>query len=329
MKPGRKLLAAILALGTLFELARHDEHEEEERIVEAGPKSPGAELAVLALLVLAGLGAALFVVAYALDWSTQALGGILGGALACLAAALIVTALQLVVTEEIPEPYPEEETAEEQRKVAAIVRQSGSRLTRKRLLLTAAGMAGSALGIAFITPVVSLGPVFDTSRLNTSPWRRGRRLVDEEGRPLSADAIETGAFYTAFPEGADRKMISAPVVLVRLDPSALRLPPGREGWAPEGIVAYSKICTHAGCAIALYRNPLFEPVEPSRALVCPCHYSTFDVADGGSVLFGPAGRPLPQLPLMIDGARDLRAAGDYSGPPGPAWWGVRNRERGT
>jgi ubiquinol-cytochrome c reductase iron-sulfur subunit len=329
VKLGRRLVTVIVAFVALFQLARGDGQAEEERIVQDGPPNPRAELAVLALLVLTGLGGALFVVAYALDWSTQALGGILGGALACLAAALIVTALELVVTEELPEPYPEPESAEEQRKVALIVRQSGSRLTRKRLLLAAAGMAGSALGVAFITPAVSMGPVFDTSRLNESPWRRGRRLVDEKGRPLSADAIGSGAFYTAFPEGADRKLISAPVVLVRLDPSALRLPPGREGWAPEGIVAYSKVCTHAGCAIALYRNPLFEPVEPSHALVCPCHYSTFDAADGGTVLFGPAGRPLPQLPLMIDAARDLRAAGDYSGPPGPGWWGVRRRERGT
>ena len=327
----KRLLTAILALLALFKLARgegrHD--EEEEQIVEQGPRSPGAELAVLALLVLTALASVLFVVAYALNWSTQALGGILGGALACLAAALIVTALQLVVTEEVPESYPEPESAEEQRKVAAIVRQSGSRLTRKRLLMTAAGMAGSALGIAFLTPVVSLGPVFDTSRLNESPWRRGRRLVDKDGKPIAAGAIEAGAFYTAFPEGVEPKLISAPVVLVRLDPSALRLPRGRKGWAPEGILAYSKICTHAGCAIALYRTPTFPPTQPSNALVCPCHYSTFDVAAGGTVLFGPAGRSLPQLPLMIDSARNLRAAGDYSGPPGPSWWGVRNRERST
>jgi ubiquinol-cytochrome c reductase iron-sulfur subunit len=59
--------------------------------------------------------------------------------------------------------------------------------------------------------------------------------------------------------------------------------------------------------------------------VCPCHYSTFDVATGGTVLFGPAGRPLPQLPLLIDGARGLRAAGNFSGPVGPSWWGVRGR----
>ena len=66
-----------------------------------------------------------------------------------------------------------------------------------------------------------------------------------------------------------------------------------------------------------------RPTEPRPALVCPCHYSTFDPADGGSVLFGPAGRPLPQLPLTIAADHTLRAAGDFSGPPGPSWWGVR------
>jgi ubiquinol-cytochrome c reductase iron-sulfur subunit len=106
---------------------------------------------------------------------------------------------------------------------------------------------------------------------------------------------------------------------------ALRLPEGRTGWAPHGILAYSKICTHAGCAIALYRTPLYEPTTPGPALVCPCHYSTFDPATGGTVLFGPAGRPLPQLPLRIDDGGHLRAAGGFSGPIGPSWWGVRKK----
>jgi ubiquinol-cytochrome c reductase iron-sulfur subunit len=213
----------------------------------------------------------------------------------------------------------------EQDKVARIVRESGSRFTRKKLLTGAAVTAGGALGAAVVTPAVSLGPMLDTSRLNATPWRRGRRLVDTDGKRYNADDIDTGTFYTAFPEGADPKAIGSPLVVVRLDPAALRLPPGRAGWTPEGIVAYSKICTHAGCAVALYRNPLFEPAEPRKALVCPCHYSTFDVTTGGTVLFGPAGRPLPQLPLLIDRARGLRAAGNFSGPPGPAWWGVRSR----
>ena len=150
--------------------------------------------------------------------------------------------------------------------------------------------------------------------------------MDERGRPLRAGDIEQGSFYTAFPEGADRELIGSPLVVVRLEPSALHLPAGRNGWAPDGILAFSKICTHAGCAIALYRKPTFPAVEPGPALVCPCHYSTFDPAAGGTVLFGPAGRPLPQLPLLVDASDHLRAAGNFSGPVGPSWWGVRNRK---
>jgi ubiquinol-cytochrome c reductase iron-sulfur subunit len=110
--------------------------------------------------------------------------------------------------------------------------------------------------------------------------------------------------------------------VVKLDPFDLELPPEREGWAPDGVVAYSKICTHAGCAVSMYRSPKFEPTAPRPGLVCPCHYSTFDPAAGGRVLFGPAGRPLPQLPLAVEDDV-LVAAGSFSGPLGPSWWGVR------
>jgi ubiquinol-cytochrome c reductase iron-sulfur subunit len=109
---------------------------------------------------------------------------------------------------------------------------------------------------------------------------------------------------------------------VRLDPAAIHLPPGRGDWAPMGIVAYSKVCTHAGCAIALYRKPTFPAVEPRPMLVCPCHYSTFDPATGAQVMYGPAGRPLPQLPLMVDDLGYVRAAGNYSARVGPGWWNV-------
>jgi ubiquinol-cytochrome c reductase iron-sulfur subunit len=164
-----------------------------------------------------------------------------------------------------------------------------------------------------------MDPFFET------PWRRGRLLVGEDGRPLLADDVDEETFYTAFPQGADREQLGAPLVVVRLPISELDLPEGRRGWAPKGILAYSKICTHAGCAIALYRTPTFAPTEPRPALVCPCHYSTFDPARGGDVIFGPAGRPLPQLPLLVDGSGRLRADGNFSGAVGPSWWGVRNR----
>jgi ubiquinol-cytochrome c reductase iron-sulfur subunit len=296
-----------------------------ERIVPRAAGDRRAELVVAALLLACAAAAVLFIVAYGLGWSTQVLGGTLAGALALLGAALIVTAQRLIVTEDLLEDYPPEEDPQAQADIAQIVRESGDGLTRKRLLGGAATVAGGALGAALVTPALGLGPVFDTSRLNGSPWRAGRRLVDEHDKVLSADDIDFGPFYTAFPEGAEKKPIASSIIIVRLPESALRLPAERRAWAPEGIVAYSKICTHAGCAIALYRNPKFEPTQPRPALVCPCHYSTFDPADGGSVLFGPAGRPLPQLPLAIDGERNLRAAGDYSGPAGPSWWGVRNR----
>jgi ubiquinol-cytochrome c reductase iron-sulfur subunit len=278
---------------------------------------------VIALLLLASLAAAAFVVFYGLGFSTQALGGTLAGALALIAAALILASRTLIVTEELPEEYPQAHE-EAQEEVAEIVRQSGSRVTRKRLLGVAAGTAAGTLGVAFVAPAVSLGPLFDTDPLRVTPWRRGRRLVDDKGVPLAADDISTEAFYTAYPEGASRDELGSPVVVVRVDPSQLRLPPGRKGWAPEGILAFSKICTHAGCAIALYRKPLFPQEEPKPALVCPCHYSTFDPAQGAKVLFGPAGRPLPQLPLLIDAQRNLRAGGNYSGNVGPAWSGVRS-----
>ena len=114
--------------------------------------------------------------------------------------------------------------------------------------------------------------------------------MDEQGKPILAAAVIEGSFLTAFPQGADKEDLGSPVVVVRVDPATLRLPPERAGWAPEGILAYSKICTHAACAISLY--PLAaEPVDgvAGPALVCPCHYSTFDVLDGGSVEFGPPG----------------------------------------
>ena len=181
-------------------------------------------------------------------------------------------------------------------------------------------MAGAALGGALIVPLASLGP--NTDVLTTTPWRAGVRLVDENGVPVETRTLIEGAFLTAFPEGAEQNTFGAPVVVVRVDPGQLDLPADRADWAPEGFLAFSKICTHAGCAVNLYRSPLYEPLSPVPALVCPCHYSTFDVRRGAEVVFGPAGRPLPQLPLRIDSGV-LVASGELSGRVGPAWRGAR------
>jgi ubiquinol-cytochrome c reductase iron-sulfur subunit len=317
----------LIALGVLLLGRRRRKPllDEEERLVPSGPPDRGAENIVLLLFGAAALCGIAFPVIYAWDAipnQTQFLGLALGLALAFISAACIVIGKRLVVTEELEEEYattnPDDEEALEQ-----LVEESGSRFTRKKLLLLAGAGAGTALGAALITPAASLGPVFDVSSLYVTPWRRGIRLVDELGNPFRADEIEEGTFYTAYPEHADREQMGAPLVVVRLEPAELQLPDDRQGWAPEGILAYSKICTHAGCAIALYRKPTFPAVEPEPALVCPCHYSTFNVATGGQVIFGPAGRPLPQLPLEIGRGGELRAGGNFSGPVGPSWWGVR------
>jgi ubiquinol-cytochrome c reductase iron-sulfur subunit len=298
------------------------------RIVPEGERAGRAELVVGLLLLAAGACGLLFVVAYVLDWAnrTQLLGLTLGVALALIAAAMIVASRHLVVTEELEEEYPEPGgDRSEAEAVSQIVEESSSRVTRKRFLAGAAGAAGVGLGAALIAPVAGFGPILDTESLYASPWRKGLRLVDDREKPYRADDIEEEAFYTAFPEGASQEQLGSPIVVVRVKVSDLDLPSGRGDWAPEGIVAYSKICTHAGCAIALYRKPLFPPAEPEPAFVCPCHYSTFNPATGGTVLFGPAGRNLPQLPLEIDSKGYLRAGGNFSGPVGPSFWGVRTR----
>jgi len=331
MRPWRWVVALFtLLFGRLVRRRRSggEGGEHGGRIVAEGTPERRAENIVLILLAIAILWAIGFVVTYA-QWPVSSLpnellGICLGMSLAFIGAALTVVGKRLVVTEELEDEYPEEHP-DRQDEIVEIIHESGSRITRKRLLAGAAAAAGGALGIAALTPAVSLGPIWYTAPLDRTPWRRGTRLVDENDHPLLASDIESETFYTAFPEGADKEDIGAPVVVLRLDPAKLQLPAGRSGWAPAGILAYSKICTHAGCAVALYRKPTFPVLEPHAALVCPCHYSTFDPYTGATVIYGPAGRPLPQLPLMIDGAGYLRAAGNFSQRVGPAWWNVRER----
>jgi len=320
----KRWLIAVLVL-ILGRARRRPRLDQEGRIVPPGEPDRKAENLVLLLFGGATVSAVAVLVVYAWDAipnQTQFLGLALGLAFAFVSAACIVIGKRLVVTEELEEDYgatnPDDEEA-----VERLVEESGDRFTRKRLLVVAGAGAGTALGAALIAPALSLGPVFDVASLYRTPWRRGIRLVDEAGQVLLADDVEEETFYTAYPERADREQMGSPLVVVRLKPEQLELPAERRLWAPDGIVAYSKICTHAGCAISLYRKPTFAPVQPKPALVCPCHYSTFDATNGGEVLFGPAGRPLPQLPLSIDGSGELRAAGNFSDPVGPSWWGVR------
>jgi ubiquinol-cytochrome c reductase iron-sulfur subunit len=280
------------------------------------------ERIVLALLGLAGAAAAMFIVAYALEWSTQALGLALGGCLLAIAAALILAGKRVAPGEEVTEDRPALGDPGEQRQLEHDVERGGEGVSRRGVLLGGAAAAGTALGVALIVPAASLGPK-PGDRIGASPWRRGTRVVGEKGERLAPDDIKVGTFVTGFPDGADPRELGSPVILVKLPQDVLDLPADRAGWDADGVLAFSKICTHAGCTINLYRYPLFPAQSPGPALVCPCHYSTFDPATGGNRIFGPAGRSLPQLPMALDASGLLIAGGEFSGPIGPSWWGAR------
>jgi ubiquinol-cytochrome c reductase iron-sulfur subunit len=284
-----------------------------------------SETTTAALLFAAALAAAGFVVAYLLEAPTQVLGVTSGGALMLLAVAAILAGKRVVRQEEVVGERPAFGDSDQEAATAAALEAGADGISRRRLLAGGAAVAGTALGAALIVPAASLGPS-PGAVIGASPWRRGRRVVGEDGAQLRPDDIELGSFVTGFPEGGDRRTIGAAVVIVRLPPDDLHLPADRSDWAPQGILAFSKICTHAGCSINLYRYPLYAPTSPRPALVCPCHYSTFDPSRGGERIFGPAGRALPQLPLAIDDDGGLVTAGGFSGPVGPAWSGVRSRD---
>jgi len=157
--------------------------------------------------------------------------------------------------------------------------------------------------------------------LSHTMWAKGTRLtLDPSGVPIKAADVTIGSAFHVIPEGLAElehgkleEKAKAAVLLMRLEPSELNPAPGRESWAYDGIVAYSKICTHVGCPVALYE-------QHTHHLLCPCHQSQFDVSNNCEVIFGPAKRPLPQLPIAVDDEGYLIAQSDFHEPVGPSFW---------
>ncbi len=137
-------------------------------------------------------------------------------------------------------------------------------------------------------------------------------MVDEAGKPVTRDSLGLNAMMTVFPEGYTDSQDSQ-TLLIRTQPGYVVMPPDRAGWAPEGFIAFSKVCTHAGCPVALYR-------ATDQKLMCPCHQSVFDILQLAARVSGPAARPLPQLPIKIDSHGQLRAQSDYREAIGPSFW---------
>ncbi len=169
------------------------------------------------------------------------------------------------------------------------------------------------------TPAGSPSPA---DLLSETIWHKGSRIVtDPMQRPIRPEDLPVGGLVSAMPadleevqhlEGNQNARGKAAILIVRMEPSEIRSQQG-DGWDYQGIVAYSKICTHMGCPIALYE-------QRTHHLLCPCHQSTFDLADAGKVVFGPAARNMPQLPITVDEEGFLVAKAGFSVPVGPSFW---------
>ncbi|MCU0299218.1 MAG: Rieske (2Fe-2S) protein [Candidatus Nanopelagicales bacterium] len=175
--------------------------------------------------------------------------------------------------------------------------------------------------IPLVVMLRDLGPLPGTV-LRETLWRPGSRIItDPTGRPIRPSDLAIGGLISAIPEDLPavqeeehnlNARAKAAIILVRMEPQEIVSQQG-DNWDFGGILAYSKICTHVGCPIALYQ-------QRTHHLLCPCHQSTFDLADSGNVVFGPAARRLPQLPITIDPEGFLVAVDGFAEPVGPSFW---------
>jgi ubiquinol-cytochrome c reductase iron-sulfur subunit len=258
-----------------------------------------------------------FAAAYVLDLGTPVLGGVLGAALALIALGLAVWSHRLddaepdYVEERAVGPTPSEEFDHFR---AALTE---SKIPRSGFLWAMFGMSVATLGAAAVFPLRSLLPSMSEvpdQVLAQNPWRKGRRLVTAEQKPIKSTDLGLGEVVTVFPDNYDTRDDVGSTLLIRVDPDELALPADRANWSVDGVLAYSKLCTHAGCPVGLYAD------QPAQ-LLCPCHHSVFNVLDGAQPMQGPASHALPQLPLALDAEGFLVANGGFSGPVGAAWWG--------
>ena len=255
----------------------------------------------------------------------QQLGIGLGMAIAlfCIGAGAIHWAKTLMPDEEVVTQRHEFRSEEEDRsEFVKTVKEGAANAGLGRRPLIKRTLAG-ALGLSGIIPIIllrDLGPLPGYDLKKTS-WKAGTRLVTDPGdRYLRPEDLEIGAVAQVLPEmpvGKERHLediAKDAVLLIRLRPEEFNLDAERLSWTYEGIIAFSKICSHMGCAVALYE-------QTTKHLLCPCHQSTFDVTRAAKVIFGPSARPLPQLAVTVDAQGYLVAQAPFSEPVGPSFWG--------
>jgi len=220
--------------------------------------------------------------------------------------------------------HPVHGDAGTQARAVEIFRQADRESGFNRRVLIRNGMiaAFAALPFPAIFLFRDLGPAVGTpaAAYSHTMWKQGTRLTkDPTGDPIKASEVTLGSVFHVIPENLNKsedvleEKAKAAVLLMRLEPKDLHVSPDRKTWNYNGIVAYSKICTHVGCPVALYE-------QQTHHLLCPCHQSQFDITREAAVIFGPAVRPLPQLPISVDSEGYLIAQSDFHEPVGPSFW---------
>ena len=256
---------------------------------------------------------AAFGAAYWQNWAAWTLGTTLGAGMFAVGAGMTAWGKYLMPRGPFVEERHVLASAPEDldKFTNAIVARGGIEVRRRKML---GGMLGAGLGVFGVVaafPLIrSLGPL-PGDTLQTTNWTAGSYLVDQQGRRIHKDDMGVGSFATVFPEGlqnTDEGQAVDQTFLIRAEASSWNQP-----YTPDGYVAYSKLCTHAGCPVGLYERAL-------QLLVCPCHQSMFAVTDRALPVFGPAPRPLPQLPLGIDASGYLYALAGYNQAVGPGFW---------
>jgi ubiquinol-cytochrome c reductase iron-sulfur subunit len=304
-----------------------------------------AERQIAGLFALSMLCAVLFLVAYftleigdnfdtflGLGASTVALGLALGGALLFIGVGVIQWARKLMSDHEISElRHPAASSPEDRAATLEALALGGeeSGIGRRPLVRNTLLGAVGLLGLPAVVLLRDLGPAPEDKLAHTI-WEKGMRLVrDVVGTPIKASELEIGDLVNGAPEalfpteengypeieGVELQVQKAKgaIIIVKMEPGDIVPAKGRENWTVNGIICYSKICTHVGCPISLYERT-------THHVLCPCHQSTFDLANAAKVVFGPAHRPLPQLPLAVDEEGYLIAQSDFTEPIGASYW---------
>ena len=296
-----------------------------------------AERQVAILFLLSAAGTLLFIYSYIwipesmyiflpIFGTTNAhqlfLGLGLASSLFFIGAGAVHWAKTLMPDEEVTAQRHEMRSSDEDRAslIASVKENAGAAgLGRRSLIKRTLGLSLGLVGLSPILLLRDLGPLPEDSLTKTT-WAEGVHLVTDPGnRRLRPEDLEVGAVAHVLPEiehpehRSLNDIAKDALLLIRIRPEEFRLDAERLSWTYEGIIAFSKICSHMGCAVALYE-------QQTKHLLCPCHQSTFDVPTGAKVIFGPAARPLPQLAIKVDEKGYLVAAAPFNEAVGPSFW---------